>query len=118
MSDAELEVKSLQDLQTITTEAKKSKIKLAVIGGYAVQAYTRAYRFTKNIGFWRSGMRNLFESSSDPCAFYFFYGVEMWIIRKYSCFVNYGYCSNYAVAHGYVPMSTFQQSSFLCDVLI
>lgn len=49
MSDVELEVKSLQDLQTITTEAKKWKIKLAVIGGYAVQAYTRAYRFTKDI---------------------------------------------------------------------
>ncbi len=49
MSDVELEVKSLQDLQTIVTEAKKWKIKLAVIGGYAVQAYTRAYRFTKDI---------------------------------------------------------------------
>jgi hypothetical protein len=49
MSDVELEVKSLQDLQTITTEAKKWKIKLALIGGYAAQAYTRAYRFTKDI---------------------------------------------------------------------
>lgn len=49
MSDVELEVKSLRDLQTIVTEAKKWKIKLAVIGGYAVQAYTRAYRFTKDI---------------------------------------------------------------------
>jgi len=49
MSDVELEVKSLQDLQTIVTKAKKWKIKLAVIGGYAVQAYTRAYRFTKDI---------------------------------------------------------------------
>lgn len=49
LSDVELEVKSLQDLQTIINEAKKWKIKLAVIGGYAVQAYTRAYRFTKDI---------------------------------------------------------------------
>lgn len=49
MSDVELEVKNLRDLQTIVTEAKKWKIKLAVIGGYAVQAYTRAYRFTKDI---------------------------------------------------------------------
>ena len=36
--DIELEVKSLQDLQIIN-EAKKWKIKLAVIGGYAVKAY-------------------------------------------------------------------------------
>lgn len=49
LSDVELEVKSLQNLQTIINEAKKWKIKLAVIGGYAVQAYTRAYRFTKDI---------------------------------------------------------------------
>ena len=39
MSDVELEVKSLQDLQAITDEAKKWKIKLAVIGGYAVQVH-------------------------------------------------------------------------------
>jgi len=39
LSDVELEVKSLQDLQTIITEAKKWKIKLVVIGGYAVQAH-------------------------------------------------------------------------------
>jgi len=49
LSDAELEVKSLQDLQTLIIKAKKWKIKLAVIGGYAVQAYTKAYRFTKDI---------------------------------------------------------------------
>ncbi|MDH5779070.1 MAG: nucleotidyl transferase AbiEii/AbiGii toxin family protein [Candidatus Bathyarchaeota archaeon] len=49
LSDAELEVKSLQDLQTIIIKAKKWKIKLAVIGGYAVQAHTKAYRLTKDI---------------------------------------------------------------------
>jgi len=74
MSDVELEVKSLQDLQTITTEAKKWKIKLAVIGGYAVQAYTRAYRFTKDIdlvttreGLWKfkSLLRDLGYTSRD-----------------------------------------------------
>jgi len=49
LSDVELEVKSLQDLQTIINKAKTWKIKLAVIGGYAVQAYTKAYRLTKDI---------------------------------------------------------------------
>ena len=49
LSDVELEVKSLQDLQAIIIKAKKWKINLAVIGGYAVQAYTKAYRFTKDI---------------------------------------------------------------------
>ena len=49
LSDAELEVKSIQDLQTLIIKAKKWKINLAVIGGYAVQAYTKAYRFTKDI---------------------------------------------------------------------
>ena len=39
LSDVELEVKSLQDLQTIITEAKKWKIKLAATSGYAVQAH-------------------------------------------------------------------------------
>jgi len=49
MSDIELERKSLQDLNRIIQEAKKWGISLAVIGGYAVRAYTRAYRFTKDI---------------------------------------------------------------------
>jgi hypothetical protein len=49
LSDAQLEVKSLQDLQTIAINAKKWKTNLAVIGGYAVQAYTKAHRFTKDI---------------------------------------------------------------------
>lgn len=49
MSDIELECKSLQDLNRIIQEAKKWGIALAVIGGYAVRAYTRGYRFTKDI---------------------------------------------------------------------
>ena len=49
MSDIELERKSLQDLNKIIQEAKRWEIALAVIGGYAVRAYTRAYRFTKDI---------------------------------------------------------------------
>ena len=49
MSDLELEVKSLQDLGKIVQEAKKWRIALAVIGGYAVRAYSRGYRFTKDI---------------------------------------------------------------------
>lgn len=49
MSDVELECKSLQDLRKIVEEAKNWGIRLVVIGGYAVRAYTRGYRFTKDI---------------------------------------------------------------------
>jgi len=49
MSDVELESKSLQDLRKIIEEAKDWGIRLVVIGGYAVRAYTKGYRFTKDI---------------------------------------------------------------------
>jgi hypothetical protein len=49
MSEAELERKSLQDLKKIIEEAKKWQIRLIIIEGYAVRAYTKGYRFTKDI---------------------------------------------------------------------
>jgi hypothetical protein len=49
MSEEEIEKRSLQDLDTILQAAQKSGIKLVLIGGYAVAAYTRGYRYTKDI---------------------------------------------------------------------
>jgi len=49
MNEAELEIESLKDLKNIIEEAEKWRIKLVLIGGYAVRAYTKGYRFTKDI---------------------------------------------------------------------
>jgi hypothetical protein len=49
MSEEEVEKRSLQDLDTILQAARKLGIKLVLIGGYAVAAYTRGYRYTKDI---------------------------------------------------------------------
>lgn len=45
----ELEIKSLEDLEKIVEKADKLGVKFTVIGGYAVRAYTRGYRYTKDI---------------------------------------------------------------------
>lgn len=49
MSEEEVERKSLEDLRTVLATAHNEGIKLVIIGGYAVAAYTRGYRFTKDI---------------------------------------------------------------------
>jgi hypothetical protein len=49
MSEELVERKSLEDLERILQEARKQSIKLVTIGGYAVAAYTRGYRHTKDI---------------------------------------------------------------------
>jgi hypothetical protein len=49
MKEEEVERSSLGDLATILHEAKKLGIRLLLIGGYAVTAYTRGYRYTKDI---------------------------------------------------------------------
>ena len=49
MSEEEIEKRSLHDLETILQAARKLGIKLVLIGGYAVAAYTRGYRYTKDI---------------------------------------------------------------------
>jgi hypothetical protein len=49
MKEEEVERRSLQDLQAVLQEARKQGIKLVIIGGYAVAAYTRGYRYTKDI---------------------------------------------------------------------
>ena len=49
MTEAELEIESLKDSKKVIEEAEKWRIKLVLIGGYAVRAYTRGYRFTKDI---------------------------------------------------------------------
>ncbi len=49
MSEEEVERKSLADLDAVLKEAHKQGIKLVIIGGYAVAAYTRGYRYTKDI---------------------------------------------------------------------
>jgi len=49
MSEEEVEKRSLQDLDTILQAARELGIKLVLIGGYAVAAYTRGYRYTKDI---------------------------------------------------------------------
>ena len=49
MSEEEVERKSLEDLQDVLEAARREGIKLVIIGGYAVAAYTRGYRYTKDI---------------------------------------------------------------------
>jgi hypothetical protein len=49
MSEEEVEKRSLQDLDTILQAARKLGIRLVLIGGYAVAAYTHGYRYTKDI---------------------------------------------------------------------
>ncbi len=44
-----VELESLKDLEKIVRETKKWQLNLVVIGGYAVRAYTRGYRYTKDI---------------------------------------------------------------------
>ena len=47
--DEEVERRSLVDLREILGQSRKLGIGLLLIGGYAVAAYTRGYRFTKDI---------------------------------------------------------------------
>jgi len=49
MNEEQLESRSLLDLATVIRESKKFGIKLVLIGGYAVAAYTRGYQYTKDI---------------------------------------------------------------------
>ncbi len=49
MSEEETERKSLADLEGMLREGRKLGIRLLLIGGYAVAAYTRGYRYTKDI---------------------------------------------------------------------
>jgi len=49
MSEGQIERKSLEDLEAVLKEAHNQGIKLVIIGGYAVAAYTRGYRYTKDI---------------------------------------------------------------------
>lgn len=52
MADDDLvEVESLRDLGRIVSETKLWGLRLVLIGGYAVRAYTRGYRYTKDIDF-------------------------------------------------------------------
>lgn len=45
----EVERESLKDLEVIVEKSKEWEIDMAVIGGYAVRAFTNAYRHTKDI---------------------------------------------------------------------
>lgn len=45
----EVERESLKDLHVLVAKSKEWSIDMSVIGGYAVRAYTNAYRFTKDI---------------------------------------------------------------------
>jgi len=49
MSEEQAERESLKDLEAMLKAARKAGIKLVIIGGYAVAAYTRGYRYTKDI---------------------------------------------------------------------
>jgi len=49
MNEEQVESRSLIDLARIFQEARKLGIRLVLIGGYAVAAYTRGYRYTKDI---------------------------------------------------------------------
>jgi hypothetical protein len=49
MSEEEVERKSLEDLESLLQETQGQGVRLVIIGGYAVAAYTRGYRFTKDI---------------------------------------------------------------------
>lgn len=50
-SNTELERISLQDLKKLVEEAKEWTLKLVLIGGYAIRAYTKPRRFTKDLDF-------------------------------------------------------------------
>jgi len=49
MIEDKIERESLNDLKVIVKETQKWGLDLVVIGGYAVRAYTRGYRYTKDI---------------------------------------------------------------------
>ena len=51
--EGQIEAVSLKDLKRIDEEARKLRMSLILIGGYAVRAYTtpRSWRFTKDIDF-------------------------------------------------------------------
>ncbi len=49
MSEGLVERRSLEDLEAILEAAHKQGIRLVIIGGYAMAAYTRGYRYTKDI---------------------------------------------------------------------
>lgn len=49
MSEELVERRSLEDLEDLLEAGRKQSIKLVIIGGYAVAAYTRGYRYTKDI---------------------------------------------------------------------
>ena len=44
-----VERESLEDLGKILTQGRKIGVRLLLIGGYAVAAYTKGYRYTKDI---------------------------------------------------------------------
>jgi len=48
MNEEQTERESLEDLEAMLEAARKAGIKLVIIGGYAVAAYTRGYRYTKD----------------------------------------------------------------------
>ncbi len=48
-SEREIEERSLKDLREILKDTKDWGLKIVVIGGYAVRAYTVGYRYTKDI---------------------------------------------------------------------
>ncbi len=50
-----IELESLNDLKNIESEAEKWGVKLVLIGGYAVRAYTSGYRYTKDMDFIAKG---------------------------------------------------------------
>ncbi len=50
-----IELESLNDLKNIEAEAEKWGVKLVLIGGYAVRAYTTGYRYTKDMDFIAKG---------------------------------------------------------------
>lgn len=49
MNEEQIEARSLLDLAAMMREAGKRGIRLVLIGGYAVAAYTRGYRYTKDV---------------------------------------------------------------------
>jgi len=49
MSEELVERRSLEDLEALLEAGRKQSIELVIIGGYAVAAYTRGYRYTKDI---------------------------------------------------------------------
>ncbi len=49
MSEELVERRSLEDLEALLEAGRKQSIKLVIIGGYAVAAYTQGYRYTKDI---------------------------------------------------------------------